>query len=70
MDDVRFGVKATVIDLGLSRMETTDAQGSKTYWTPFDEEIFEGEGQCLTHPWDIRFADRYRQEITNLMSTG
>ncbi|KAG2154994.1 uncharacterized protein EDB93DRAFT_1080979 [Suillus bovinus] len=44
MDDVRFGVKATVIDLGLSRMETTDAQGSKTYWTPFDEEIFEGEG--------------------------
>ncbi|KAG1761367.1 hypothetical protein EDD22DRAFT_804676 [Suillus occidentalis] len=44
MDDVRFGVKATVIDLGLSRMETTDAQGSKTYWTPLDEEIFEGEG--------------------------
>jgi serine/threonine-protein kinase haspin len=44
MDDVRFGVKATVIDLGLSRMETTDTRGSKTYWTPFDEEIFEGEG--------------------------
>jgi serine/threonine-protein kinase haspin len=49
MDDVRFGVKATVIDLGLSRMETTDAQGSKTYWTPLDEEIFEGEGQCLIY---------------------
>ncbi|KAG1755481.1 hypothetical protein EDB19DRAFT_1661648 [Suillus lakei] len=44
MDDVRFGVKATVIDLGLSRMETTDGQCSKTYWTPFDDEIFEGEG--------------------------
>jgi len=49
MDDVRFGVKATVIDLGLSRMEARDGQGSKTYWTPFDEEIFEGEGQCLTY---------------------
>jgi serine/threonine-protein kinase haspin len=48
MDDPRFGVKATVIDLGLSRMETKDGRGPKTYWTPFDEEIFEGEGQYLT----------------------
>lgn len=45
MDDPRFGVKATVIDLGLSRMESKDGRGPKTYWTPFDEEIFEGEGR-------------------------
>ncbi|KAF8842764.1 hypothetical protein BDN67DRAFT_965433 [Paxillus ammoniavirescens] len=44
MDDTRFGVKATVIDLGLSRMDATYTQCSKTYWTPFDEEIFDGEG--------------------------
>ncbi|KIJ69976.1 hypothetical protein HYDPIDRAFT_104645 [Hydnomerulius pinastri MD-312] len=44
MDDTRFGVKATIIDLGLSRMDATDGQGSKTYWTPFEDEIFEGEG--------------------------
>ncbi|KAH7930725.1 hypothetical protein BV22DRAFT_1000095 [Leucogyrophana mollusca] len=44
MDDVRFGVKATIIDLGLSRMDALDGEGSKTYWTPFEEEIFEGEG--------------------------
>lgn len=48
MDDPRFGVKATVIDLGLARMETKDGRGPKAYWTPFDEEIFEGEGQYLT----------------------
>lgn len=47
MDDPQFGVKATVIDLGLSRMETRDDRESKTYWTPFDEEIFEGEGQYV-----------------------
>lgn len=72
MDDVRFGVKATVIDLGLSRMETTDAQGSKTYWTPFDEEIFEGEGD---HQFDVyRMMKEYNgnswegyQPFTNVM---
>ncbi|KAH7911578.1 hypothetical protein BJ138DRAFT_1125955 [Hygrophoropsis aurantiaca] len=47
MDDVRFGVRATIIDLGLSRMEAVGSGSetdTKTYWTPFDEEIFEGEG--------------------------
>ncbi|KAG9317380.1 hypothetical protein JVU11DRAFT_1579 [Chiua virens] len=47
MDDSRFGVKVTIIDLGLSRMSTGDVvEGSKSkvYWTPFDNEIFEGEG--------------------------
>lgn len=47
MDDSQFGIKATIIDLGLSRMETRDGRELKTYWTPFDEEIFEGEGQYL-----------------------
>ncbi|KAG2077211.1 hypothetical protein BDR04DRAFT_1088144 [Suillus decipiens] len=72
MDDVRFGVKATVIDLGLSRMETTYTQGSKTYWTPFDEEIFEGEGD---YQFDVyRMMKEYNgnswegyQPFTNVM---
>ncbi|KAF8138383.1 hypothetical protein EV363DRAFT_1251987 [Boletus edulis] len=44
MDDTRFGVKVTIIDLGLSRMSAADARGSKIYWTPFEDEIFEGKG--------------------------
>ncbi|KAG2156264.1 hypothetical protein DEU56DRAFT_227193 [Suillus clintonianus] len=72
MDDVRFGVKATIIDLGLSRMETTDGQGSKTYWTPFDEEIFDGEGD---YQFDVyRMMKEYNghswegyQPFTNVM---
>ena len=48
MDDPRFGVKVTIIDLGLSRMSATVAQGHKTYWTPFDDEIFEGEGELVS----------------------
>lgn len=48
MDDIRFGVKVTIIDLGLSRMDVTDAHNSETYWTPFDEEIFEGEGGLVS----------------------
>lgn len=48
MDDTRFGVKVTIIDLGLSRMNAADAQGSNIYWTPFDSEIFEGEGELVS----------------------
>ncbi|PCH40873.1 hypothetical protein WOLCODRAFT_137049 [Wolfiporia cocos MD-104 SS10] len=44
MDDVAYGVEATVIDLGLARMRSTEGSGGETHWTPFDEEIFEGEG--------------------------
>ncbi|KAG6378640.1 hypothetical protein JVT61DRAFT_12910 [Boletus reticuloceps] len=44
MDDTRFGVKVTIIDLGLSRMSAADGRGSKIYWTPFEDEIFEGKG--------------------------
>jgi serine/threonine-protein kinase haspin len=45
MDDVAHGVQATIIDLGLSRMDATDTNGcEKVYWTPFEEEVFMGEG--------------------------
>ena len=46
MDHPAHGVRATVIDLGLSRMDSTGSQSNQTvHWTPFDEEIFEGEGK-------------------------
>ncbi|KAH9948402.1 hypothetical protein B0H21DRAFT_876161 [Amylocystis lapponica] len=43
MDHAAHGVQATVIDLGLARMDAEDG-ASGPRWTPFDEEIFEGEG--------------------------
>ena len=43
MDDHCHGVRATVIDLGLARMSAHDGTTEPT-WTPFDDEIFEGEG--------------------------
>ena len=42
MDDPAHGVLATVIDLGLSRMDAGGPRG--VHWTPLDPEIFEGEG--------------------------
>ncbi|EPQ59113.1 hypothetical protein GLOTRDRAFT_136075 [Gloeophyllum trabeum ATCC 11539] len=44
MDSPGHGVMATVIDLGLARMDAGDDEGVQTHWTPFDEEIFEGTG--------------------------
>ncbi|KAF5322887.1 hypothetical protein D9619_000622 [Psilocybe cf. subviscida] len=45
MDDLSHGVEATVIDLGLSRMDAGDGTGgNEIHWTPFDEEVFMGEG--------------------------
>ncbi|KAJ7180380.1 other/Haspin protein kinase [Mycena crocata] len=45
MDDPVHGVHATVIDLGLSRMDAGDGSGGEmVHWTPFEEEIFMGEG--------------------------
>ncbi|KAH9045269.1 hypothetical protein EDB85DRAFT_2070131 [Lactarius pseudohatsudake] len=45
MDHPAYGVQATVIDLGLARMDACADYGStEICWTPFDEEIFEGEG--------------------------
>ena len=43
MDDPAHGVLATIIDLGLSRMDG-DGDARNAHWTPFDAEIFEGEG--------------------------
>lgn len=47
MDDEAHGIEATVIDLGLARMETSNSDNHETHWTPFEEEIFEGEGRAL-----------------------
>lgn len=45
MDDQRHGVRATLIDLGLARMDAGDgAGGERVHWTPCDEEVFTGEG--------------------------
>ncbi|KAJ6515596.1 hypothetical protein C8R45DRAFT_1205823 [Mycena sanguinolenta] len=45
MDDPLNGVQATLIDLGLSRMDAGDGSGGEmVHWTPFEEEIFQGEG--------------------------
>lgn len=50
MDDDVHGVEATIIDLGLARMDSTDDE-DQTHWTPFDEEIFEGEGSEFGSSW-------------------
>lgn len=48
MDDITHGVLATVIDLGLSRMDAGDGgDGERVHWTPFDEEVFMGEGNSI-----------------------
>lgn len=44
-DDALFAVQATVIDLGLARID--DGSGSDSdgvRWTLFDDETFDGEG--------------------------
>lgn len=46
MDDLSHGVQATVIDLGLSRMDAGDGSDeNRVHWTPFDAEVFMGEGE-------------------------
>jgi serine/threonine-protein kinase haspin len=48
IDQPVYGVKVTLIDLGLARMDAGDgAGGVKVHWTPFAEEIFMGEGNLL-----------------------
>jgi hypothetical protein len=46
MDDLEYGVQATLIDLGLSRMDAGDGsdEGEDVQWTPFEDEVFMGEG--------------------------
>jgi hypothetical protein len=41
------GVKVTIIDLGLARMDGYDGEQR---WTEFDPEIFEGEGRDMDTP--------------------
>lgn len=69
MDDPAHGVEATIIDLGLSRI----GQGSlDTFWTPFTDEIFEGEGD---YQYDIyRMMRKHNEDdwesfrpLTNVM---
>ena len=54
MDDPAHGVVVTLIDLGLARMDAGDGCGGEMiHWTPFDKEIFMGEGNfslvCVTN---------------------
>jgi hypothetical protein len=45
MDHHAHGVRATLIDLGLSRMDAGDGDGGEiVHWTPFEDEVFMGEG--------------------------
>ena len=44
LDREVYGVRATIIDLGLSRMDANDGQTNQVHWSPFDDCIFEGEG--------------------------
>ena len=53
MDDRSHGIQATIIDLGLSRMDAGDGgDGERVHWTPFDDEVFMGEGM---HPLSLIF---------------
>ncbi|KAF5363743.1 hypothetical protein D9756_000196 [Leucocoprinus leucothites] len=58
MDDLGHGVQATIIDLGLSRVDAGDgSHEGDVHWTPFDEEVFMGEGD---YQFDIyRFMKAY-----------
>lgn len=77
MDDPLHGVEATIIDLGLSRIDRNQAglNGDDTYWTPFTQEIFEGEGE---YQYDVyrmmrkHNGDEWREyrPLTNVMVTS
>lgn len=55
MDAAIHAVAVTIIDLGLARM---DASRSMTHWTPFEPEVFEGEGK----PWLSSRVLRFNQD--------
>ncbi|KAF8639631.1 hypothetical protein AX17_000896 [Amanita inopinata Kibby_2008] len=73
MDESAHGVQATIIDLGLSRMDATDGNGAeKIYWTALDEEIFMGEGDYQFNVYRImrdHIADDWESfnPVTNVM---
>ena len=69
MDDPSHGVRATIIDLGLSRMDAGDNKGDiVTHWTPFEEETFMGEGKLLLLFASMSHFDT-AQAITSLTYT-
>ena len=69
MDDPSTGVQCTIIDLGLARI---DRGIGNAYWTPFEEEIFDGEGD---YQYDVyrmmRMSNKDNweafQPVTNVM---
>ena len=73
MDHPTHGVKTTIIDLGLARMDADGSAERIVRWTPFEDEIFEGEGSYLSpfvfsehslhRPGDYQF-DVYRMMKT------
>lgn len=68
MDDPSHGVIATVIDLGLARMNGDEG----VHWTPFDDEVFEGEGDYqfdIYRMMESSIGEEYRP-ITNIMVSG
>ena len=44
MDDMVHGVQTTIIDLGLARIDHGGRGNNTVFWTPFTDDIFEGEG--------------------------
>ena len=68
MDDPSHGVVATIIDLGLARMNGDE----DVHWTPFDDEIFEGEGDYqfdIYRMMESGIGEEYRP-VTNIMVSG
>ncbi|GJE84365.1 serine/threonine-protein kinase haspin -like protein [Phanerochaete sordida] len=72
MDDVSFGVCATIIDLGLSRMNAGDGDDAFVHWTSPEAEVFDGEGDYQFDVYRMMRAHsdgkwrRYRP-LTNVM---
>ncbi|GJJ07172.1 hypothetical protein Clacol_001372 [Clathrus columnatus] len=58
MDHPLLGISVTIIDMGLARMNAINCK-DKIYWTPFDDVIFEGEGDDSIELSDYQF-DVYR----------
>ena len=60
MDHPSHGVTATIIDLGLARINGDDSNNGSVHWTRFDDLTFEGEGEevskydVITVKWLIR----------------
>lgn len=72
MDDDFFGVRATIIDLGLSRMNADGGARASVHWTPFDDEVFEGEGDYQFEVYRLMRAHignewRAYRPLTNVM---